>query len=416
MGLRNRIILSVFVAIGMLCISYWITNQRYILSGDAALVREIELFRGYFKPHNNLMKDSVLLINVSHDPVLLGIHGQDNKGMGYGKITDRMKLLELLRELKRRNDYKYILLDVLFSDSADLRTNSDDALYSLIQSMDSIVVSKVPNEKMADERLNAKAGLAIFFTNIKYVSFAKFPYLVDGEKSLPLKMYEDVTGRHIDHHALFSTDGGQLAMESIIPYFELRCNSPFYQKEGSVGSIKTWYNLGADLLGCSYQYGDSIEEGSRYLYDDPDLTRGKYIVIGAFDGDDTHYSYMENQPGPIILFNAYLALLHGNHRIPYWGLLFMFCVYFYLAFRIFRQPSIIRGDKITNHELIIRRLMLDSLVKSWVKYSIFLALLSTITYLAWHVVYDIFITATIFDFIKSSVSLYFIIQKKRKHA
>ena len=142
MGLKNRIILSVCLAIGMLFVSYWITNQRYILSGDAAWVRKIELFRGYFNPHYNLMKDSVLLINVSHDPVLLGIHGKNNKGMGYGKITDRKKLLQLLSELKRRNDYKYILLDILFSDSTDLRTEYDNSLYDLIQSMDRIIISK----------------------------------------------------------------------------------------------------------------------------------------------------------------------------------------------------------------------------------------------------------------------------------
>ena len=413
MGLKNRIILSFCVAIGMLFVSYWITNQRYILSGDAAWVRKIELFRGYFKPHNNLMKDSVLLINVSHDPVLLGIHGKNNKGLGYGKITDRKKLLQLLSELKRRNDYKYILLDILFSDSTDLRTEYDNSLYDLIQSMDRIVISKDSKEKLADERLNAKAGLVTFYTNIKFVSFAKYPYLVDGEKSLPLKMYEEITGRHIEHHALFSTDGGKLAMECIIPYFELRYNTGFYQEdeEGSVGSTNTWFNLGADLLGCSYQYGDSIETGSSYLYDEPNLTKGKYVVIGAFDGDDTHYTYMENQPGPIILFNAYLALLHGNHRIPCWGIFLMFCVYFYLAFRIFRRPSVSEENKAANNKLSISRLILANFAKSWVKYSFFLIVLSTITYLSWHVVYDIFITATIFDFIKSSVYFYYITKK-----
>lgn len=416
MNTKRRTCLAACIALGMLCISYWITNQRYLLDGDAGLIRKIELVKGFFKPRFNLMKDSVLLINVSHDPVLVGVHGKNNKGIGYGKITDRKKLLQLLSELKRRNDYKYILLDILFSDSTDLRTDCDSALYNLILSMDRIVISKVAKEKMADERLNAKAGIVDYYTNILFVSFAKYPYIVDGEKSLPLKMYEEVTGKHINHHALFSTDDGKLAMESVIPYFELRCDSAFYHEGDSYGSRRTWFNMGADLLGSSFQYGDSIVSGSTILYDDKELTKGKYIVIGALDGGDTHYTYMENQPGSIILFNAYLALLKGNHRIPYWGLTFMFCVYFFLAYRILEAPTILKQNPPQKNDLKLSWRIASGILKSWIKYSIFLAALSTFTYLTWHVVYDIFITATIFDIMKSIVLLYYTINKRKEHA
>lgn len=173
--------------------------------------------------------------------------------------------------------------------------------------------------------------------------------------------------------------------------------------------------MGADLLGSSFQYDDSTETGSTLLYDDYEMTKDKYIIIGALDGDDTHYTYMENQPGSIILFNAYLALLKGNHRIPYWGIVFMFCVYFVLGFRILGIPDIFKQAQSPKVEFKLSRIFLSSILKSWIKYSFFLAALSTFTYLTWHVVYDIFITATIFDIIKSVVLFYYTIQKRKEH-
>ena len=409
---RSRVILAAMIAMLMLLFSYWITTQPFALSGETALMRKIELVRGWFKPHINPMADSVLLVNVSYDPVLVGVH--DNYGLpaGFGKITDRQKLAQFLAELKKRNDYKFIMMDVLFAD--DIHTEADSALFELITSMDRIVIASNFNEKLADERLYKKAGPTNYFTNYKNVSFAKYPYVIDGQKSMPLKMYEEITGRYVENHGLFSTDGYRLVRESIVLPFELRCDSA-YTQEGE----KTWYNLGMDLLGSKYQFETDTIQGNNELYANPNLTKGKYIVIGAFSGGDMHYSYLENQPGPAIIFNAYLSLLHGHHFISFWVFVLLACAYFMLSYLIVGRQTVeeaIAEKEKSKNKIVNTVQRLFRGIASWIGYSMFLTILCCITYLWMGEVYDIFITAMLFEFISVIVNKIYKIKNKRKHA
>ena len=110
MNKKLRVILASLMTLGMLLFSYWVTNQRYAVSGETALMRNMELIKGWFKPHINPMSDSVLLVNVSYDPVLIGVDDSYGMHAGYDRITDRHKLLQLLMELDRKKDYKYIIV------------------------------------------------------------------------------------------------------------------------------------------------------------------------------------------------------------------------------------------------------------------------------------------------------------------
>lgn len=405
---KLRVTLAFTIAVVMLLFSYWVTNQRYAVSGETGLLDKIELVRGWFVPSVEQMADSVLLVDVAHDKVAVGVNDEQGLPAGWGQITDRQKLTQLLTELKRRNDYKYILLDVLFAD--DIHTDADSALFGLIASMDRIVIARNLDGKLADERLYGKAGLANYFTNYKYVSLSKFPYVVDGQKSLPLRMYEDMTGRKIVKHGIFSTDGGRLARESIVLTFELRCAKP-YTDDGE----KTWYNLGMDLLGSSFDYDGDTIKGNRELYDNPELTRDKYIVVGAFSSGDMHYSYLDNQPGPTILFNAYLALLHGHHCISWGVALLLFVAFFILGFLIVGRQTMdsFIAAKTTGKSRwgkAGRRVL--GVVVSWIGYSMFLTLLCIITYLWMGEVYDIFITATVFQLLTIVTNYVYKLKKK----
>ena len=411
MSSRTRFVLSAIIAVGMLMLSYWVTNQRFIISGETLLIREVELVRGFFQPHINPMADSVLLINVAYDKEL-AIDTAVNKGLGYEGITDRKKLFELLSGLKRQGDYRYILLDVLFTDN--IHTPEDSALFSLIASMDRIVVPRDINSALADTCLYGKAGLVNYFTNYKFVSFTKYPYLVDGKASLPLKMYEEITGHTITDHGLFATDGWRLARQSIVLPFVLRCDSA-YTKDG----YKVWYNMGMDLLGSTFTYyGDTIT-GKSQLYNNPAMFqgnyskdyqgvfRGKYIVIGAFSGGDMHYSYLENQPGPAILFNAYLSLLHRHHIVSPWIFLLLLAAFFYMSWCILNNKTIdmllssVTQPKTKSKAVVWRAF---TVIISWVGYSLFLSFLCVFTYLVMGEVYDIFITATVFQLISIAVA------------
>ena len=412
MNEKVRVILASVIAVVMLLFSYWVTNQRYAVSGETGLFYKLELIRGWFAPPGNQMTDSVLLVDVAYDKVAVGVNDEQGVPAGYGQITDRQKLTQLLTELKRRNDYKYILLDVLFAD--DIHTDADSALFSLIESMDRIVIPSDLNCQLADERLYKKAGLANYFTNYKYVSLAKYPYMVDGQKSLPLMMYEEMTGRHISSHNFFSTDGWRLARESIVLTFELRCTNPY-----SDNGEKTWYNLGMDLLGSSFAYSCDTIKGNRELYDNPELTKDKYIVVGALSNDDIHYSYLGNQPGSTILFNAYLALLHGHHWISWGVALLLFVAFFILGYLIVGGQTMDAFImlKITGKSRWSKagQRML-SVIVSWVGYSMFLTILCIITYMWMGEVYDIFITATVFQLLNIISNYIYKLKKKYHHA
>ena len=420
--------LALAIAVGMLMLSYWVTNQRLAISGETSLMRNVELVRGWFKPHNTPMADSVLLINVAYDTELVNVADAVGIPAGYARITDRGKLHELLMELKRDGDYRYIVLDVIFNN--DIHTPKDSALFTLIASMDRIVIPRDMKRPLADSCLYPKAAPAVYFTNVKFTTFAKYPYIIDGEKSLPLRMYEDITGRTVVNHGLFSTDGYRLARESIVLAFDLRCDSA-YTQEGE----KTWYNLGADLLGSTFiSEGDTII-GDSELYDNPSLLRGnygddyqgkyrgKYVIIGAFSDGDMHYSYLEDQAGATILFNAYLSLLHGHHCISAMVLLLLLVAFFFLSYLILGNKTLdaVVTDKMADGGVLSKyapakagRRMLIVFI-SWMGYSVFLSILCVVTYLLMNEVYDIFVTATVFQIISLITSKIYKYKNKKSH-
>lgn len=406
MGTKTKLILSAVLAAGLLLFSYWVTNLRYPISGEKAVLYKFELIRNYFSPQEETMSDSVLMVNVSFDKQSVVATDEYGFPVGQTQITDRKKLLSLLQYLKERGDYKYILMDVFFGENG-ARTEVDSALFSTILSMPRIVIPRHSDERLVDERLYEKAGLADYVTTYKEGSFVKYPYLMDSVKSMPVRMYEELTGKHIEQHGIFYTDGNKLARSCIVLTFELICQGA-YNDEGE----KTWYNLGMDLL------GDSIDEyaiGDSLLYIIPELTRGKYIVIGAYQDEDIHGNYLRAQPGVCINFNAYLALQHGHHCISMILYLILFTAFFVLFYLMLSQQTLkdlILQSK-TSSKAPVRWTRRGLLVLcSWIGFSLFLSILCIITYLWLGEAYDIFITATLLGLMNKVVQI--IIKQKDK--
>lgn len=395
---KGKIILSALLAIGFLLFSYWITNLRIPLSGEETVLTNFELVRGYFQLKENTMSDSVLMVNICYDKQ--EVIATDEYGFPTGKtyITDRNKLLTFLQYLKEKDDYKYIILDVFFGEGAT--TEVDSLLFTTIHSMPRIVIPCHSDEKLIDEKLYDKAGIADYTTTYQESSFIKFPYLPDSLKSLPMKMYEELTGKSIDRKGIFYTEGNKLVRSSIVLTFDFICNGA-YNNEGE----KTWYNLGMDLL------GDSIDEntkGDSLLFKVPELTTGKYIVVGAYENEDIHEIYLGEQPGVCINFNAYLALLQKHHHICtslYFVLFFTFFIFSYLILSRESLADIINKPKSIKNPLLLRLQHVLLFLCSWIGFSLFLTILCIITYLWLGEVYDIFITASLFGILNTIVKL-----------
>jgi hypothetical protein len=329
-----------------------------------------------------------LFINVAYDKEFVEATDEYGLPVGQTQITDRQKLLKLLQELKRRNDYKYILMDIFFDE--EMHTPTDSALFTTICSMPRIVIPRHKDGQLANKALYEKAGMADYTTTYKESGFVKYPYLTDSVASMPLRMYEDITGRTIKRHWFLYTDGWKVVRKSVILAFDVNVNTP-YNEEGE----KNWYNLGADLLGNDEEKG--------LLYELPELTKGKYIAIGAMTEDDMHSTYLGKMPGLVINMDAFLALMNGHHVVSWLLTLIMYVAFFILTYLTLTQQSLNEVAQNIGTKKHQRHLMLLSALCTWIGYSMFLTILCISTYLLLGEIYDIFITSTLFYFLHLAV-------------
>lgn len=387
---KSIYILSSFFSIFFLLLSYWATNLGFPISGEKLLLSRIEMVRGYFKRPKAHFTDSVLFINVTYDKELRPITDKNGIALGYAPVTNRQKLLRLLEYLNKKDDYKYILLDVFFPKR--IHTKWDEELFETILSMPRIVIPCHSDEAIADERLMKKAGLADYITTYSESDFVKYPYFTSKQKSIPVKMYEEMTGRDIKKHGPFYTDGCRLVRSSIVLTFDIKANTLIADNRELI-----WHNLGMNLL------GDSIPElkaqGDSLLYV-PNKTSDKYIIIGAYNGDDSHATFLGEESGAVILFNAYISLLHGHHVISISLFVILFATFFILSYLALSRRHIkdVLQTMIQTSTNRWKRRVLKVLnwLCSWIGLSVFLSILCVLTYLFLGEAYDILITSTAF--------------------
>ena len=198
--------------------------------------------------------------------------------------------------------------------------------------MRDIVIPRHVNMKLAHPDLLPKSGMADYSTIYIESDFIRFPFLFDGEKSIPLVMYEELGKNNVKNYRLFSLDNGKLARKSIPLPLELRMKqkrsgdgeSEFIEEDLNV------YFLGKDILG----YPTDSEEGYSVLEDEPDLFRDKIVVVGSLYGDDNHSTYAGDMPGSLILYNAYLSLIKGRHLLSIPLLILLFVIFFLISYSI----------------------------------------------------------------------------------
>ena len=409
--MRNTkcLVWSAVSALAFLMVSYWITNLRFPVSGEKTVLSKLELLRSMLFYKEQTVPDSILFINVTYDKVSVPVIDEYGFPAGQTQITDRHKLLELLTFLKQDGSYKYILLDVFFGKEGT--TEWDDSLFATIASMPRITVPCHSDEPIADQRLQAKAGLADYITTFSVPDFTKFPYLTDSQKSLPVKMYEELTGHEIRREGLLYTDGLMLARSSIVLTFDLKADA-MYADDGE----KIWYNLGMDLLADSLP--GTEERGNNLLYESPGLTKNKYIVVGALNGDDTHATFAGQMSGAVVNFNAFISLLNRHHIVSVTLLCILFVTFFFLSYlalsRKHLQDLLEGWTTTTKNKWQHRGLKALKMLSSWVGLSLFLTLLCIITYLLLGEAYDIFITSTLFYLLQKAVCLYDKIRGKKQ--
>ena len=148
------------------------------------------------------------------------------------------------------------------------------------------------------------------------------------------------------------------------------------------------YNLGADLLSI-----DSISP----IADELD---GKIVIIGDFV-NDIHVTYAGKQPGSVICLNAYYSLVHGDH-IVFGNRISTFIFYLFVALLYFGLSIIYFNG------LSVAAFFDNAWIKvacSIVSVSILFWLIAAIAYIAFDIVYNIWIPAGIFSMLDFIVSI-----------
>lgn len=356
---------AVIFALLLMLISYMAMNIQFPLSNEKTKLLIFEnLKRGIMNSHDESQwQDSLFLVDVHYDRTMVFEYDSDFGTLPIGRIpvVDRGKLYNFLAFLKDSCNYRYIVLDVLF----DSKTSqaSDTALYNLIASMRNIVVAN-SEEISLPACLNEKTGFVGYGITVWETDFTKYPLLTaTNEKSLPLKMYEDLTGRRLEKHGSLYTDSG-IARKSIFLTFDME-------------DVFEMNYLGSSLVGDTL--GDSIYP-SRLDKTNLKLD-GKYIVIGDFE-DDMHRTFVGEMAGSLINFNAFVCLKNGHHRLTIWAFLAFFAIFFFLAYFTFSQN--------------VRFAWLCS----WVGYPVYLIVMCFFMYLFFDKVYDILITTSSFYVLK----------------
>ena len=376
---RNNIIKAAITAIIFTLFCYYVTNLGFSISGESALVTKINKRIKEWKQIKTDVPDSVLLVNISYDKELIPVNDSDGFPKGEIDITNRESLLKFLDILDHRKDYKFVFLDVFFEEGYD--SPSDSALFNKISSMPRVVIPRHRDAKLAaKDLLMPKSYISDYTITNTNKGFGKYELIAEGDTSVALHMYKELTGHDIKKRFIFYFDNGRLCNSTLFSRQSINFDAP-YNADGE----KNYYNLNADLLCDSELVGG-------------DLLKDKYIIIGAMEMTDIHGTAEGKIPGAVITANAFIGTMNGQHIVPVVMIFVFLFILFIVSYQVFSGKTIAKWikKKLETKNIIIHPTIFAYLL-SWVSYVSILSIAGVISYIVYGVIYDILFTATLFQ-------------------
>ena len=380
---RKKIALIVsFCNVVVLTIACYVLNNQSIFTGEDLVTHSwLEWIKGESGLSEPPKQQDALFVNVAFDKQLAVRNNKYGMHVGNTDITDRSKLLEFLKILHSANAYKYIIIDVRFEKGYEA-IETDSALYAEIGSMDRVVVANHSDMEIASDKLIKKSAISDYQATIVATNFVRYRYSYDGEPSVPLYVYQDLTGHSIKNHGLYYTCEDRLCYNSLFIDFPVEDFDEFDSK-----GFKRYYNLGSDLLD-NYTGRELIA-----------FTKDKIIIIGDMI-EDLHDTYSGMKPGPVILFYAFLSLMDGKHYVSY-AVLFIFGVtFFVISFSQFGSVSI--WEKIPfikmSHSKMLHFLL------SFIEYTFLLAIIAGLLNVLFDITVSIFLPSIFFAIQKNIIN------------
>ena len=344
--------------------------------------------------------DSVVFLNVSKDvmtvddPDSLLYTRTDSLEGARVVIKDRRKLAAFFGEINQYvGEYKYIICDILF----DYPSPDDSLLKAKIESTKNLITSSIyKNGSVVEPIFNVKNG-CVNYTSAKTTLisnkgslFLKLPLVYfDSVKSLPVMMYEELTGNSITEKHGLTYCNNRLAFNTVIPELYYR---PVDMRTSGVHQ-NTFY------------LGDLVTTSPSTFFND--YLRGKYIVIGDFD-NDRHSTYMGVMPGTLLLFNTYLSLRNKQPLISIMWLLILFVAYTIVSYFMFIHPE----RKFKNLQSEIKFRFFKSVIVKYVSFIGIMILIDLVSYFFYSTFVSIFYIATYLTFLEICIGKYDPVRKK----
>ena len=393
----NNIILSAILSCTLIVFGYFINNWPIFTGENLDQYFLIQKVTEIFRLSSKYEHDDAFFINVSYDKELVNVNGAGPDGvLGNTPITDRNKLYELLKILKDDSRYKYIVLDIMF-DPNEI-SSADSSLFSLIQSMNNIVIIRDDNIPVPNKSLMDKSALADYFSTITATNFVRYQFLDKNEaRYIPLKVYEDLYDDvEFETHGFkfmpFYTSGGKLCYNSCFIAFDSEHFSTYNKASKEYTSID-YYNLGSDLL--DYPFLQSISARNERI---TTLAKDKYVFVGNFN-EDIHDTYMGPRPGSLILYRALKTLEVQKHLVTFWQVLYWFLIFTGIFWGILENKNINKFlPKTISPKLASNKLL--TFVLSSLSYITILFVCSSIEYVFAHKIYSIVLPSYAFVLIK----------------
>ena len=227
----------------MLWVTFFMLRIPYVLPDEFMLVQATSVTKNLLlgleeKPDTNRF----LFVNVAWDKVMSNRYDPDFPGYVVGKepITDRAKLVGLLKLLEKNPNHEFIVLDIFFKGT----TEYDDELVRLINKIPRLLVSyhRDQNDKPDLPDLAIKP---LGLSDIETVDDKCLKFKVlhnDSLKSTPLLMYEKLHDQNFFKGAWFYYLGKHPVLNSFILDYRIR-NYDYSQKRYASVNLGEWINI-----------------------------------------------------------------------------------------------------------------------------------------------------------------------------
>ena len=362
-------------------------NLPFTYDNESTIISTVSIVKNiFFNIEDKPSKNDFLLINVSYQKTLIPKLDAYGFEIGNEAITDRASLASLFEKLSLHNNHRYLVFDVFL----DQPSPADSLVLYYAKKTKNIVL---PYHRQDGEFLKPVLPLpqALSDYDSDFGDFIKYSYLqYDTCQTIALKMYLDLHGGTYIKRGLLYSKNGQGVLNSFITEFPIRQHDIFREDTLGYNSIHI-----ANFLALPISF---IK----------DMVKNKIVVVGDFLEADLHQTIYGSNAGPLIHLNAYLNLRDNKNSVSVWFYLYMLISYLAFSFFLFKKTSVSTLKWVDK----IQRSKLGGFVFDYLKYALFLLVMSVISYLIFGIHLNILILSLYFSIAEYASEYYY---KKIEH-